>query len=93
MRGRPVPLPIAKAKGIYGRYLKCLKNAALFVLQVTVVRRNGADGRVTVEYSTKDGSASAGTHFKKVEGTLVFNAGALGVSRCGGMWRGIGTGR
>lgn len=63
------------------------------VLQVTVVRRNGADGRVTVEYSTKDGSASAGTHFKKVEGTLVFNAGALGVGRCGEMWRGIGTGR
>eukprot|EP00798_Chlamydomonas_sp_ICE-L_P012749 gene12749-15998_t len=40
--------------------------------EVTVVRRNGADGQVTVNYSTKEGSALSGTHFTETTGTLTF---------------------
>lgn len=40
--------------------------------EVLVRRRNGADGAVTIEYSTKDGTASSGTHFKSSRGVLSF---------------------
>lgn len=43
--------------------------------QVVVVRRNGADGRVTVDWATKDGSAMAGKHYRDMSSTLVFNSG------------------
>mmetsp|Transcript_8922 Transcript_8922/g.24087 ORF Transcript_8922/g.24087 Transcript_8922/m.24087 type:complete len:863 (+) Transcript_8922:104-2692(+) len=47
-------------------------------VDLNVVRRNGTDGRVTVEYSTSDGTgpaAIAGKHYKETKGTLVFESG------------------
>jgi hypothetical protein len=42
---------------------------------VTVVRRGGTASAVTVEVTTGDGSAVAGTHYIPVAGTLTFAAG------------------
>lgn len=40
--------------------------------EVAVRRRSGADGKVSIDYFTKDGTAFSGTHFKSAKGTLVF---------------------
>jgi hypothetical protein len=42
---------------------------------VTVSRRGGAAGGVTVHYATADGSATAGADYTAVQGTLTFDAG------------------
>ncbi|KAG1658789.1 hypothetical protein FOA52_011731 [Chlamydomonas sp. UWO 241] len=43
--------------------------------QVVVIRRHGADGNVSIDYATKDGSALAGKHFAATKGKLEFNTG------------------
>lgn len=43
--------------------------------KITVIRRNGTDGKVSVEYATQDGQAIAGKHFESTSGTLVFSSG------------------
>ena len=40
-------------------------------------RRSGADGRVQIDYATKDGSAVGGKHFVSQKGTLVFQSGEM----------------
>jgi uncharacterized protein with beta-barrel porin domain/ribosomal protein L35AE/L33A len=42
---------------------------------VTVTRINGSKGQVSVDYSTSDGSASAGSDYSGVSGTLAWNDG------------------
>ena len=41
-------------------------------VQVTVMRKDGADGTVTVHYETIDGSAVSGLDYSPCKGTLVF---------------------
>jgi hypothetical protein len=41
-------------------------------LTVTVTRSGGADGEVTVDYATVDGSATAGADYDAAGGTLIF---------------------
>ncbi|PNW76872.1 hypothetical protein CHLRE_11g479600v5 [Chlamydomonas reinhardtii] len=43
--------------------------------EVTLVRRRGADGRVTVDYETQDLSAVAGDDYVAAKGTVVFESG------------------
>ncbi|KAG1678958.1 hypothetical protein FOA52_013021 [Chlamydomonas sp. UWO 241] len=43
--------------------------------QVVVIRRHGADGNISIDYATKDGSALAGKHFAATKGRLEFNTG------------------
>ncbi|KAG2433581.1 hypothetical protein HYH02_012513 [Chlamydomonas schloesseri] len=43
--------------------------------EVTLVRRRGADGRVTVDYETQDMTAVAGTDYVGAKGTVVFESG------------------
>ncbi|KAG2427143.1 hypothetical protein HXX76_012653 [Chlamydomonas incerta] len=43
--------------------------------EVTLVRRRGADGRVTVEYETQDLTAVAGDDYVAAKGTVVFESG------------------
>uniref|UniRef100_A0A7S0WQC5 Calx-beta domain-containing protein n=1 Tax=Chlamydomonas leiostraca TaxID=1034604 RepID=A0A7S0WQC5_9CHLO len=40
------------------------------VVELPVVRRNGADGNVSVDWATKDGTAVQGAHFAASQGTL-----------------------
>ena len=47
------------------------------VCEVILLRKNGSDGRVTVDYKTieldkSDHTASAGVDYKHVEGTVIF---------------------
>jgi solute carrier family 8 (sodium/calcium exchanger) len=42
---------------------------------VVVIRRNGSDGKVMVDYNTKDGTAVGGTQFSATSGQLVFQSG------------------
>ena len=42
---------------------------------VTVYRRRGADGRVTVDYATEDNSCKAGVDYVEKMGTIVFESG------------------
>ncbi|MBW7476958.1 aggregation factor core protein MAFp3, isoform C [Paenibacillus oenotherae] len=42
---------------------------------LTVVRNNGTDGEVTVNYSTSNGSALSGSDYEAVSGTLTFAPG------------------
>uniref|UniRef100_A0A6U2FWI8 Calx-beta domain-containing protein n=1 Tax=Chlamydomonas euryale TaxID=1486919 RepID=A0A6U2FWI8_9CHLO len=44
---------------------------------VVVVRRHGADGAVSIDYVTKDGSAEAGKHFAAARGRLEFGPGEV----------------
>ena len=44
-------------------------------INVTVYRRRGADGKVTVDYNTADGEAKAGVDYVETTGTLVFEHG------------------
>ena len=44
-------------------------------IYVTVYRRRGADGRVTVDYATSDGSCKAGVDYVDTKGTIVFETG------------------
>ncbi|KAF5828366.1 hypothetical protein DUNSADRAFT_17737 [Dunaliella salina] len=47
-------------------------------VDLPVIRRNGIDGMVTVDYATQDGTgpaAIAGQHYKATKGTLVFESG------------------
>ncbi|MCA3748338.1 MAG: CSLREA domain-containing protein [Rubrobacter sp.] len=39
---------------------------------ITVVRQDGADGEVTVDYATSDGTASSGSDYTQTSGTLTF---------------------
>ncbi len=41
----------------------------------TIVRRNGSDGRITVDYQTFSGTATAGTDFLGLSGTVTFEDG------------------
>ncbi|MDJ0660362.1 MAG: Ig-like domain-containing protein, partial [Crocosphaera sp.] len=43
--------------------------------QITIIREDGSDGEVTVDYSTSDGTATAGEDYTAVSGTLTFNDG------------------
>jgi len=45
--------------------------------EVVVVRRHGADGAVSIDYATKDGSALSGKHFSESHGRLEFDAGQV----------------
>lgn len=42
---------------------------------VTVIRTNGSDGSVTVQYETSDGTATVSVDYRKAEGTLTFGPG------------------
>ncbi len=42
---------------------------------ITVVRRHGVSGDVTVEWATKDGTAVAGTHYQRTGGVLALPKG------------------
>jgi ELWxxDGT repeat protein len=42
---------------------------------ITVVRTGGSDGTSTIGYTTRNGTALAGTDYQAASGTLVFNAG------------------
>uniref|UniRef100_A0A7S0SLH6 Calx-beta domain-containing protein n=1 Tax=Mantoniella antarctica TaxID=81844 RepID=A0A7S0SLH6_9CHLO len=44
-------------------------------VHVTVYRRRGADGRVTVDYRTQDDTCQAGVDYEDGSGTLVFESG------------------
>jgi len=44
---------------------------------VVVVRRHGADGAVSIDFATKDGSAEAGKHFAAARGRLEFAPGEV----------------
>lgn len=44
-------------------------------MNVPVVRTNGSDGRVTVEYRTKEGSTASAGYFQPTSGTLTFQHG------------------
>ncbi|KAG1661500.1 hypothetical protein FOA52_010215 [Chlamydomonas sp. UWO 241] len=44
-------------------------------VRVVVIRRHGADGNISIDYTTKDGSAMAGKHFVATKGKLDFNTG------------------
>ncbi|GFH29452.1 uncharacterized protein HaLaN_28107 [Haematococcus lacustris] len=44
-------------------------------VDVPVIRRNGTDGQVSVEYSTRDGTAVAGQQYEDVVGNLDFASG------------------
>lgn len=50
-------------------------NAKHLWAEVTVVRRRGADGRVTVDYETADDSATAGHDYEHSSGHVVFESG------------------
>ena len=41
-------------------------------IEVEVIRKKGSSGMVSVDYVTEDGDASAHTHYKPTQGTLVF---------------------
>lgn len=45
------------------------------VFQVTVIRTNGSSGTVTVQFSSRDGSAMAGQDYVATNGTLTFSPG------------------
>lgn len=49
-------------------------------VDVVVVRRNGADGTVSVEYESKEASALSGTHFEHTTGRLEFGPGQTAAS-------------
>lgn len=50
-------------------------NEAAGTATVTAVRTGGSDGRVTVNYATGDGTATAGSDYTAASGTLTFNDG------------------
>ena len=43
--------------------------------EVVVYRRRGADGKVTVDYATSDGTMKAGADYEETKGTLEFESG------------------
>ena len=45
------------------------------LLTVTVERRNGASGNLTIDYATSDGTATAGQDYMAASGTLTFSGG------------------
>jgi len=46
-------------------------------VEVTIVRHNGSDGRVAVNYQTRDGTAIATKDYVAAKGTVVFATGEL----------------
>merc|ERR1711937_149341 len=44
---------------------------------IVISRKHGSVGRVPVEYSTSDGTATQGEDYTRVSGTLVFNDGEV----------------
>lgn len=56
--------------------------ASLGKAEVVIVRKNGSDGKVTVDYETVQldssaGTATAGEDYTHVQGTLIFNQGEV----------------
>ena len=46
---------------------------AIGVLELKVNRQSGARGKVSIPFTTEEGTAKAGKDFEHVEGDLVFN--------------------
>lgn len=47
------------------------------IVTITVMRTNGSDGTITIDYSTSNGSATAGTDYNAASGTLTFANGEI----------------
>ena len=69
------PVPVAGTLQFSGAGYTPAENDVSVTL--TVIRTNGSDGEVSVDFSSLDGNASSGEDYQTVSGTLIFTSGEV----------------
>ena len=69
------PVPVAGTLQFSGAGYTSAENDVSVTL--TVIRTNGSDGEVSVDFSSLDGNASSGEDYQTVSGTLIFTSGEV----------------